>query len=235
MNQKWKGLIALLCAMMLLSMGTALAEESRWVSVTGTATVSVPADQATLHIGVRVREDTVSEGQKEAAERIDAVLAALYAAGLGQDDISTESYSIYTVTEWIDQTQTERTLYQVYHMLNVRVKDLERAGEILDLAAQAGVNEVGSVEFSTSRWQEAYRQAMQDAVADTRSKAELLCAAAGVTAGDVLAIEATEGGYAYAGSRKLLAAEAASADVGTALQAGETSVTASVTVVYEIK
>src|SRR5262249_44104009 len=72
---------------------------------------------------------------------------------------------------------------------NVLLSDLDRMEEVLVGVLDAGANEIGSVEFRTTRLKEHRAEARRRAVAAAREKAENYCRAAGVSLGSVLHME----------------------------------------------
>ena len=79
--------------------------------------------------------------------------------------------------------------YEARVAFNILLHELDRLEEILSGLVDAGVNQVGRFDFQTTRLKELRIQARQQAVAAAREKAEIYCAAAGVSIGPVLHIE----------------------------------------------
>ena len=93
-----KILSATLALALILSLGlSALADtDDRQMVVAGTATVSLPADTASLELGTSVKDATVEAAQQQSDEIIRKVLAALKDLGIEEKDIVTSNYSVYT-------------------------------------------------------------------------------------------------------------------------------------------
>ena len=81
-----KKLISLLCAMLLLALPTLALADDAHLTVTGTATITLPADRAILSIGVRTTAATATDAAAQNADGITALLAALEAAGILPED-----------------------------------------------------------------------------------------------------------------------------------------------------
>lgn len=93
--------------------------------------------------------------------------------------------------------------------------------------------------FLCSGYDEAYRQALAQAVADSRLKAENLAAAGGKALGEVVAItegwQETSARYGQnSGIGFSIEAAKDTAAAGPSLQPGETEITANVTVTYRM-
>lgn len=228
-----KLLTALLSIILLLTLCLpALADEdSRKLTVQGSATVSVKADYATLSIGVQTDDTTVALSQNANAAAMNAVLAALHAMGIDKDDITTSSFNVYSYDDSSLLTK-KSTKYHVTNMLTVTVRDLTLIGTVIDTATAAGANVLGGLSFESTARNEAYQKAMTRAVEDAKTKAQVLAAAAGKTLGELLSIE-TNGNYSYAGATNYYAMDAKEAS--TTIVSGDTLVSASVTLVYSFQ
>ena len=85
--------------------------------------------------------------------------------------------------------------YRVSNMLRVTVRDVERAGDVLDAAVEAGANQVYGVTFTVSdesRWQ---GQAREKAFADAKARAAELAGLAGVELGAVQSVSEVIGAW----------------------------------------
>ena len=72
--------------------------------------------------------------------------------------------------------------------MSVTIRDLAKAGSILDAASNAGANNVYGPTLSRSDQDELQAKALSDAVDNARAKARALADAAGVQLGSVTAI-----------------------------------------------
>lgn len=89
--------------------------------------------------------------------------------------------------------------YQARNVVRVNVRDLARAGDVLDAATRAGAVITGTFQVRTSDEAGARRSALEAAGRDARAKAEALAVATGKQLGDTIAISeeliATNGTY----------------------------------------
>ena len=227
MLRKW--LAALLIAVLALT-GTALADAK--VTVLGTGTVLMDADRATIRVGVRELAEDVIAAQSSVNARIEAIVAALEALGVGEDALSTDTISIYPNYEY--SGETERIAgYSAYNALSVTIQDIDNVGKIIDAAFEAGANTLDSVTFSASDTAEANHQALALAVKDAMEKAGVLAEAAGMTLGGIESIRES-GGYSYSTPVKFARTEAAM-DTATRVMASRLEVSATVEVEFELK
>ena len=73
-------------------------------------------------------------------------------AGISRDSMKTTGYTIYPV--YPDNSGSilnpKVQTYQVTNTLQVTLNDVTRAGEVIDIAVAAGVNQVSSIQFMLS-------------------------------------------------------------------------------------
>ena len=229
-------LTALLLALA-LTLGLSAAFADTKVTVTGSGEVLIPADVAVISLGVNVRSAEAPSAQAEANEVIAKIREALTAAGIDEEDISTGYINLYAAYDY--SSSVERiTGYNASSTLAVKVTDMTRVGEVIDLAFGAGANMLDGVSFSAKDDTAARAEALKAAVADAKAKADVLAEAAGL--GKLELENITEGGvYAYDSgannfSAKGMITEQAE-DAATVIRAAKICVSASVTITYEAK
>lgn len=106
-----------------------------------------------------------------------AVIAAMKSGGIADRDLQTAGIQInprYNYTNDPDGTQKAELAYQVTNTLSVRVRDIDKTGEILDKAVTLGVNEGGGISFTNADPALVITQARKKAVSDAMAKAKTL-------------------------------------------------------------
>ena len=223
-----KLLCVLLAAAVLMLPALALADGE--LTVIGTATVTFQPDMAELSVGVETHGETVSGAVEASAETMNAVMAALEAAGVEASDLSTSNY--YVGMDYSYDSSPARVVgYYVSNTLNVIVRDIERIGEVIDAATAAGANQVYGVNFRSSQQSDNYDRALTLAIQEGMRKAQLMAVAGGHALGQLQKIEES-GVQAYSVRAAFDTAAKAS---GTSIMPEELSVTASVTMTYELR
>ncbi|MFN8123349.1 MAG: SIMPL domain-containing protein [Thermoleophilia bacterium] len=193
------------------------------ITVTGTAGVEARPDLARIHLGMQAEAATAAEAMAALETRVGAVSGALRAAGLGDADLRTAHLSVgqrYSNAGAPDG-------YAAGCAIAATVRDTERVGAVLDAAITAGATRVDGLSMEVADTSAAYARALDLAVEDARAKAAGLAAAAGLQLGAIEAV--AEGGASAGGPPVLMAAEMRSAK-GIAVEPGEQTVTATVTV-----
>lgn len=159
------------------------------ISVVGEGRVTGAPDTMTVTVGVSVMRDTVSAATGDAAGAADRVIAALRAAGVADEDLSTANYSIWP--EWDYREESRRVVgYRVENTVLAKVSDLETAGDVIDAAVTAGGDDavVHGLSFSIEDNEALIEQARSAAWDDAEAKAEQLAGLAGVQLGSVVSI-----------------------------------------------
>lgn len=160
------------------------------VSVNGHGSVLVPPDTASVVVGIDVLRETLSEAQTEATTQMTAVIDALKAAGVAEDDIQTVNYSVNILRDYDPQTGSPGpvTGFQVSNQVNVTVRNIDELGALLDTVVGQGANSIYGISFYVADPTEAASAARKLAVDDATAKARELAEAAGITLGRVVHI-----------------------------------------------
>ncbi len=158
----------------------------RGVKVFGSAVLRVEPDVASLHFSVGRKAKKPRDAFHDTRQAVRAVRTYLDQAGVGE--VAASRITLSQTFEHVGGKSTP-TGYFARVSLNVLLTNLDRMEEVLVGVVDAGANEIGSVEFRTTRLKEHRAEARRRAVAAAREKAEIYCRAAGVSLGSVLAIE----------------------------------------------
>ncbi|CUA92069.1 SIMPL domain-containing protein [Pannonibacter indicus] len=215
----------------------AAVKNERFITVQGSGSVSAVPDKATLSGGVTSDAETAADALASNSKALNAVLTALKDAGIEAKDIQTSNFSVqprygdYTKSSPSGLPKIEG--YQVSNTVSVRVNDLERLGPLLDTMVTAGANTINGINFEVTGANEKRDAAREAAVTDARRKAELFAKASGVKLGRVMSMsEGGDGGVRPMYRMATMAMEAAPAPAP--VMAGEETLYASVTIVYEL-
>ncbi len=211
-------------------------QEGIWVS--GQGEVKAVPDVANITLGVQAQAPTVAEAQDKARQAMDAVMVALKNSGIAEKDIQTTGYNIWQQTRWDNEKQEEIvTGYQVSNTVQVKVRKVDSAGAVLDAAVAAGGDfiRVQGIYFEVDDPSAYLDEARSKAVAEAKKKAEQLASLAGVNLGKPTYI--TESYYnpvIYRDAKMEMAAGSVPAAAPTPITPGETTITATVQIVYAI-
>jgi uncharacterized protein YggE len=158
------------------------------VTAIGEGTVKRAPDRAWVTIAAESRAKTPGEAQKLNADAMTAVLGKIKGAGLGADAIRTSSYELRPEFDYANNRQTLRG-YVAQNAVEVRVDDLPKLGNILELAVGAGATTIAGIRFDLKDRSKAEQEALQQAVADARAQADVAAQAAGLKVDRVVRVE----------------------------------------------
>lgn len=206
------------------------------IVVSGEGEATAAPDLAVLTLSVMREASTARAALDANNDAMATVIAAMKTAGIADRDLQTAGIRInprYNFTNKPDGTQqAELVAYQVTNTLSVRVRDIDKTGDILDKAVTLGVNEGGGVSFSNADPAAVITEARKNAVADAIAKAKTLAEAAGVSVGRVM--EISEQSYAPQ-PMPMSAKSFDAAREAVPIQAGENAYRVQVNVTFEIK
>lgn len=207
------------------------------ITVTGKEEVKVVPDMAEIIFAVRTEAESAEACQQQNAETLNQTVETLQAMGVKENSIQTSSYGMSPRYDWSSNRQT-LIGYEMETTLTVSDIPIADVGSILSKSVESGINQINSVSYFASKYDESYEEALKLAVEAARKKAEVLAEAGGRTLGDVIAVQEfgydpvsryTDSGMRSANSK----VEAMAADM--AAMPGEIQVEAQVTVDFALK
>ena len=211
------------------------AEAVRTITVTGEGRAAAAPDMASINIGVRTEAPNAAAALRQNSADMTATIKKLKELGVADKDIQTSGLSINPRYDYEKNRSNPEVIgFTASNNVTVRLRDLSKAGSVIDQAVQSGANSLNGISFSFSDPEPLYEEARRDAVADAKGKAELLTDAAGVRLGKLLTIQE---GYAQAPQPKMYSArmEMADAAANVPMEAGESEVNVTVSLIYAIE
>ncbi|SHK65272.1 hypothetical protein SAMN05216582_11121 [Selenomonas ruminantium] len=161
-------------AMVVLCMPMALAAEAPVLSVDGRGSAAITPDQAVITVGVTTHARNANQAQAENAQKSAAITQALQRMGVAANDIKSQNFSFAPDYHMDEKRRNEISGYTANHSLQVNVRDVAKIGKIIDAALNAGANEVTSLRFSVSNQNKVRQEALEQAIADARNKADII-------------------------------------------------------------
>jgi uncharacterized protein YggE len=156
------------------------------VKVFGSAVLRVEPDVAALQFAVGRQAKQPKDAFRDTHKAVKDVRA--YLAQVKAGDVASSRITLTRTFEYVNNRQQPAGYYAKVSF-NVLLTDLDRMEEVLVGVVDAGANEIGAVEFRTTRLKEYRAEARRRAVAAAREKAENYCRAAGVALGPVVSLE----------------------------------------------
>jgi hypothetical protein len=200
---------------------------TRNITVVGEGRTTVHPDTATVEMGVRVSGASAREVLAKANKRASSLVAALRGIGVAADDIATSHIGIHTQ---YNAKGSAVTGFEAANDVRVTVREIARAGEIIDGAASMVGDAIAihGISFSVADPEAVMALARAAAIENARKRAGEYARAAGLEVGDAVTI--SEVGTSQPGPMFAVAARGGAMPIS----AGTTGLSASVTVVFEL-
>jgi hypothetical protein len=193
------------------------------ITVNGSGAVATVPDRAELNFGVVSQAATARAALSANATAARRVVDALRGAGVAAADLQTQQLSL---SPRYNEKGDDVVGYTAHTSVSARIRDLDRAGAVIDAAVNAGANTVDGPSLTRSDQAELYRTALRNAVADARTKAQALASAGEVRLGAVVSV-------VESGAAPMPVAERAAADAPP-IEPGTQRIDAMVTVTFAI-
>jgi uncharacterized protein YggE len=158
------------------------------VVVRGEGEVRTQPDVAFITLATEHRANAAKDAQAQGAAAMTAVQQRLTAAGVAKDAIRTLSYDLQPQFDYVNGKQVARG-FLARNVVEVRVDQVARVGELLEIVVTAGGTAVQGVRFDVKDRTQLERQAISRAVADARARAVAAAEGAGTTIVAVVRIE----------------------------------------------
>ena len=162
------------------------------IVVVGHGEVKVSPDRATIQVSVQTQAATAAAAATENASKQQAVLAALRALGLTNDQLSTVNYNVYPQQRYQEGKEPVIVGYNVTNTVLVDVRRLNQVGPVIDAALSHGANMITSLQFYSSNTDAARRTAMAQAIEKARADADAAARAARGTLGSLLELNVSQ-------------------------------------------
>lgn len=224
--------LLLIAAAMLRPALAADAPLPRTITVSGDGEAKAMPDEASLSAGVVTQAKKATEALQANTRAMNDVFATLKRFGIPEKDIQTSQFSVEPqyATDHNSNTPPRVTGYSVSNTVNVTV-DVAMLGPALDALVSSGANSLGNVVFAIHDPKPLLAKARADAIRDATERAQIYARAGGFALGPIMAVN--EGGATT--PQPVFAARMMAAPMTPPVAAGESSVTANVSVTFEIR
>lgn len=212
-------------------------EEPRRLTVNATAEVQREPERAVLTLAVESEGATGQAASQANAQSMERVVAALRQAGIESRSIRTVSYQLNPIYVPAQRGESGPRIsgYRSLNMVRVVVDSLPRLGRTIDAAIGAGANRVAGVSFELRDTESARLDAIRMAVERARREAEVIAEAAGQGLGLPLDIQTSTNMPFPRPMYDRVAMAAESMQAETPIEGGTISITANVTIVFQLE
>ncbi|MCX6726087.1 MAG: SIMPL domain-containing protein [Candidatus Shapirobacteria bacterium] len=197
--------------------------------------VTAVPDTAEINLGIQSNKPTVEAAQKEANEKINNITSELKKLGIEEKYIKTSNYSVYP--DYNYQAGQKITGYNVNITLTIKVKDLQKINNVIDIATAQGANQIGNLSFviDDDKLESLKMEARKQAIEKAKIKAKEIANAGGIKLGRLVDVTESVSSYNPTPLRTPATALAGGGveDKQTQIQAGESEITINITISYE--
>jgi len=156
--------------------------------------------------------------------------------GIASEDMQTTNYNIYPQYNYTSEEGRILEGYEVSQSVSVKIRDLEKANQVIALAGEVGANSVSGLQFTIDDREVYLEEARMEALKKVYTKAQALSQALGVrivsivsygeyeTSGDVSPYMYDKSAYGMGG-----------AEATPDIQSGSMDVEMSVNITFEIR
>ena len=210
------------------------------LAVTGVGTAQVPADRFQVNLGVRSTSAQLEQAQNDVTKSMSDVLTALRGLGLeAPADFQTSRYDISP--QWpprssgrnqqANQKPREIIGYEVSTNILVRTTQMDKAARIIESAVSAGANDVGQISFTSSDPRTGRSEAIKKAAKNAMEDAGTLASTTQSRLVRILDLSIDNAGPQ---PKSMNTMRLGSSAESIEMNPGDVTVTARVTIVYEI-
>ena len=190
-------------------------------------------DVATISAGVVTQAADGNTAMRQNAEQMAKVMAAIKAAGIAEKDIQTSGISLNPQYRYAENQAPSITGYQASNTVNLKVRDITRLGKVLDSLAAQGANQINGPSFQIDQPEPVYDEARLAALKKAKDRAETYARALGLNVRRIVSISEAGGG-GFRPMPMMAMSARGKAEMDTAVSPGETEVSVSLDVVFEL-
>ena len=207
------------------------------ISITGYAEVSAKPDVAQITISVLSENRDLGIATEDNNTKTNAIVSFLKENGIEDKDIKTSNYNINPRYEYYSDYRNRYLAgYEVSQSLSVKIRNLDLVGEIIAGSSERGSNDISSLSFIIDDDEALKAQVKKQAIEDAKLKALELAKDLGISLSEIVGFY--ENNYystpqiSYA---KVAMNESLDLSSTPSIEAGENTITASITITYKIK
>lgn len=206
-------------------------------TVTGEGKATSTPDLAKVDVGVYSDGTTVGAVQQTNTQKMNAVIAAVKALGVKDADVQTSNYRLDPKIDWEDNHRNVIG-YTLTQTLNIKVRNLDTVGQVIEKATASGANEIYGIQFTIDDPTTLQEAARLKAIEDAERKAKKLTDALGLKI--IKVVTFSENGSSQPGpipylERADLKAPSAALAAPPQIEAGSLDVNTTVSVTFEVR
>jgi uncharacterized protein YggE len=204
------------------------------IAFSGEGKVYTKPDIAFVDFSVVTQGTRIKDVQEANTKKMNKVITFLKDSGIDEKDIKTTNYNLYPQYTYENYKIPQIMGYQISQTLNIKIRNLDKIGEILQGGVDVGINQVNSLYFGVENDEELKEQARKIAIDNAKEKAERLADELGIKLGKLTNFYENVVGYPvpmYSYKESGIGGGGATPDI----QAGENEIIVNITLTYEVK
>lgn len=156
------------------------------VSFAGEGKVIIVPDIALVQLGVSTfRAKTAVEAMKTTTEKSNRITTRVKALGVEEKDVRTSNFNLNPSYDYEEGRQTIRG-FDVNTTLEVKIRNLDKIGEIIAAATAEGANQIGGLSFTVDNMEKVKNGAREKAIEAAKEKAIFMSRASGLKLGKLI-------------------------------------------------
>jgi len=179
-------LLALFITSAYAAYNTATGYYPREITVSAQGKAYIKPDIAVVNLGLTTEgkksEDVVNENN----DKMNTITKELKALGIEDKDIKTTNYNLYPKHNWVEGKGDFIDGYTLTQQLELKIRDFDKVGQVLQKATSLGANTIDQVQFTIEDPEKVKGEAMKEAVAKAKEKAQNIADASGLKLGKLV-------------------------------------------------
>lgn len=160
------------------------------ITVNGQGIIETKPNLATFSISIETQDISASKAAASNAQQTEKTVSLLKSIITTENAVTTASYSIYPEYRYNrDNNQSEFVGFKTTNTINVKTNDLANIGSLLDQTTASGITTINNLSFSYDNPEQMYNQALEQAVANAKARANTIAQAGNLEITDIKDIE----------------------------------------------
>ena len=143
----------------------------REITVSGEGRTFAVPDIALIQLGVVTEGSKIGDVVKENTEKMNNILKEIKTLGIEEKDIKTTTYNLAPRYEWTEDGKRIFKGYTLTQQINVKIRNFEKIGDVLEKSTEKGANLVGDLQFSIDEPEKVRQEVRKEAIEKAKEKA----------------------------------------------------------------
>jgi len=152
----------------------------REITVSGEGRTFAVPDIALIQLGVVTEGLKVGDVVRENTEKMNNILKEIKDLGIEEKDIKTTTYNLAPRYEWTEDGKRIFKGYTLTQQINVKIRNFEKIGDVLEKSTEKGANLVGDLQFSIDEPEKVRQEARKEAIEKAKAKASQISTDSGL-------------------------------------------------------